>query len=284
MYKEFEKLTFSDSFMFSVILDNPNNLDIAKEIIELALKRKVKKLRLKSTEKKIQNRYQSKSSILDVLLEGSDEYIDVEMQIAFQKDFPLRTRMYHSNMDVKMIKEGTDYKDFKESIVIFICKQDYFKIGLPRYTFSSYCEENKELKLEEKRTTIFLNPKSECKEPRLKGFLQFIDDNTVTDTFSKRIKESVEKAKEDEEVKKSYMLMRDYVRDLYAEEFKEAEKKSKEEGKTEGITIGLERGKLEGKTERELEFAKQMLSKKYPIKEIQSLTGLSKEEITKLMK
>ena len=79
MYKEFEKLTFSDSFMFSVILDNPNNLDIAKEIIELALKRKVKKLRLKSTEKKIQNRYQSKSSILDVLLEGSDEYIDVEM-------------------------------------------------------------------------------------------------------------------------------------------------------------------------------------------------------------
>ena len=90
---------------------------------------------------------------------------------------------------------------------------------------------------------IFLNPKSECKEPRLKGFLQFIDDNTVTDTFSKRIKESVEKAKEDEEVKKSYMLMRDYVRDLYAEEFKEAEKKSKEEGKTE----------------RELEFAKQML-------------------------
>ena len=79
MYKEFEKLTFSDSFMFSVILDDPNNLDIAKEIIELALKRKVKKLRLKSTEKKIQNRYQSKSSILDVLLEGSDEYIDVEM-------------------------------------------------------------------------------------------------------------------------------------------------------------------------------------------------------------
>ena len=270
MYKDFEKLTFSDSFMFSVILDNPNNLDIAKEIIELALKRKVKRLRLKSTEKKIQNRYKSKSSILDVLLEGSDEYIDVEMQIAFQKEFPLRTRMYHSNMDVKMIKEGTDYKDFKESIVIFICKQDYFDIGLPRYTFSTYCEENKELKLEEKRTTIFLNPKSECKEPRLKGFLQFIDDNTVTDAFSKRIKESVEKAKEDGEVKKSYMLMRDYVRDLYAEEFN----KSKEEG----ITIGLE----QGKSEEKLSFAKQMLLDNEPMDKIIKYTGLSKEDITKL--
>lgn len=89
MYKKFEKLTFSDSFMFSVILDNPNNLDIAKKIIELSLNRKVKKLRLKSTEKKIQNRYKSKSSVLDVLLEGSKEYVDVEMQIAFQQYFPL---------------------------------------------------------------------------------------------------------------------------------------------------------------------------------------------------
>ena len=115
---------------------------------------------------------------------------------------------------------------------------------------------------------IFLNPKSECKEPRLKGFLQFIDDNTVTDTFSKRIKESVEKAKEDEEVKKSYMLMRDYVRDLYAEEFKEAEKKSKEEGKTE----------------RELEFAKQMLLEHELLDKIVKYTGLSKETITDLMK
>ncbi len=274
MYKKFEKLTFSDSFMFSVILDNPNNLDIAKKIIELSLNRKVKKLRLKSTEKKIQNRYKSKSSVLDVLLEGSKEYVDVEMQIAFQKYFPLRTRMYHSNMDVKMIKEGTDYKDFKESIVIFICKQDYFKQGYPRYTFQTFCKENKELQLEEKRTTIFLNPKSECKEPQLKGFLQFIDDNTVTDAFSKRIKETVEKAKEDEEVKKSYMLMKDYVRDLYAQEFKQAEKNAKKEGRAEGIEIGLEQGKVE--------FAKQMLNKNYAIDEIQSLTGLSEEVISRL--
>ncbi len=74
--------------------------------------------------------------------------------------------------------------------------------------------------------------------------------------------------------------MRDYVRDLYAEEFKEAEKKSREEGKSEGITIGLEQGKVK----RETEIAKQMISKNYSIKEIQSLTGLSKKDITKLMK
>ena len=130
--------------------------------------------------------------------------------------------------------------------------------------------------------TIFLNPKSECSEAKLKGFLEFIDCNKATDTFSQLLKDTVEKTKEDEEVKKSYMLMRDYVRDLYAEEFKEAEKKSREEGrlegKTEGITIGLEKGKSEEK----LSFAKQMLNKNYPIEEIQSLTGLTKEVIINL--
>ena len=272
--KKFEDLQFSDSYMFSTILENPKNLEITKEIIELAINRKVKELRVISTEKMIQNKYQGKVSILDVLAEGSDEYFDVEMQLEHHSYFAKRTRMYHSNMDVKMIKEGTSYEDLKESIVIFICKQDYFGLGLPRYTFSSYCDENKELKLEEKRTTIFLNPKSECSEAKLKGFLEFIDCNKATDTFSQLLKDTVEKTKEDEEVKKSYMLMRDYVRDLYAEEFKEAEKKSREEG----ITIGLE----QGKSEEKLSFAKQMLNKNYSIEEIQSLTGLTKEVIINL--
>ena len=70
--------------------------------------------------------------------------------------------------------------------------------------------------------------------------------------------------------------MRDYVRDLYAEEFKEAEKKSREEG----ITIGLE----QGKSEEKLSFAKQMLLDHEPVDKIIKYTGLSKVEITKLMK
>ena len=302
MKKRFEELTFSDNFMFSVILEDPNNLDIAKKIIELSLNRKVKHLRVKSTEKKIQNNYQRKSSVLDVLLEGSDEYIDVEMQLAYLNSFPLRSRMYHSNMDVKMIKEGTNYKDFKENIVIFICKQDYFKMGYPRYTFHTYCDENKELKLEEKRTTIFLNPKSECKEPRLKSFLQFIDNNTVTDGFSKRLQESVEKAKEDEEVKKNYMLMEDYVREVYAEEFEEAEKKAKEQGMKKGMAEGLEKGMAkglekglekgmakgieqgieQGVEKGKVEIAKQMLLDHEPLNKISKYTGLSKEDILNL--
>ena len=158
------------------------------------------------------------------------------------------------------------------------------------------------MKLEEKRTTIFLNPKSECKEPRLKSFLQFIDNNTVTDGFSKRLQESVEKAKEDEEVKKNYMLMEDYVREVYAEEFEEAEKKAKEQGMKKGMAEGLEKGLEKGMAKGiqqgmakgiqqgieqgvekgKVEIAKQMLLDHEPLNKISKYTGLSKEDILNL--
>ena len=278
--KKFEDLEFSDSYMFSTILENPKNLGIAKEIIELAINRKVKDLRVISTEKTIQNKYQGKVSVLDVLAEGSDEYFDVEMQLEHYSYFAKRTRMYHSNMDVKMIKEGTPYEDLKESIVIFICKQDYFGLGLPRYTFHNYCDENKDLKLDEKRTTIFLNPKSKCSEAKLKGFLEFIDCNEATDTFSQLLKDTVEKTKEDEAVRKDYMLFKEFVREVNREENEKENAKSREEGKSEGISIGLEQGKVE----REVEIAKQMLLEQEPMDKIVRYTGLSKEEITNLIK
>ncbi len=261
--KNFDELQFSDSYMFSTILEDPKNLEIAKEIIELSINRKVKELHVISTEKRIQNKYRGKVSILDVLAEGSEEYFDVEMQLEYYEGFEKRTRMYHSNMDIKMIKEGTEYKDLKESIVIFICKQDYFGLGYPRYTFCTYCDENKELQLEEKRTTIFLNPKCECKETKLKSFLEFIDCNKATDTFSQLIKDTVEKTKEEESVRKEYMMFKDFVR----AENREENAKAKEEG----IAIGLEQGKVE--------FAKQMLLDNEPIDKIIRYTGLSKDKI-----
>ncbi len=280
--KKFEDLVFSDCYMFSTILENPKNLEIAKGIIELAINRKVKDLRVISTEKTIQNKYQGKVSVLDVLAEESDEYFDVEMQLELYSYFAKRTRMYHSNMDVKMIKEGTPYEKLKESIVIFICRQDYFGLGLPRYTFRSYCDENKELKLDEKRTTIFLNPKSKCSEAKLKGFLEFIDCNKATDTFSQLLKDTVEKTKEDETVRKDYMLFKEFVREVNREENEKENAKAREEGrqegKSEGISIGLEQGKLEEK----VEFATQMLLENEPMDKIVKYTGLSKGEIEKL--
>ena len=153
--KPFDELSFSDNYMFTTVLEDKRNLNIAKGIVELALGKKVKDIRIAGVEKHVQARYGGKITRFDVLLEGEDSYIDVEMQVRKLLNFPLRSRMYHSQMDAKYVKAG-DYQNMKKSIVIFICLEDYFGMRLPRYTFASMCLECSELILEDKRFTIFL--------------------------------------------------------------------------------------------------------------------------------
>lgn len=171
--KPFDELSFSDNYMFTTVLEDKRNLNIAKGIVELALGKKVKDIRIAGVEKHVQARYGGKITRFDVLLEGEDSYIDVEMQVRKLLNFPLRSRMYHSQMDAKYVKAG-DYQNMKKSIVIFICLEDYFGMRLPRYTFASMCLECSELILEDKRFTIFLNPDSDTEDSQLYFFLMFL--------------------------------------------------------------------------------------------------------------
>lgn len=171
--KPFDELSFSDNYMFTTVLEDKRNLNIAKGIVELALGKKVKDIRIAGVGKHVQARYGGKITRFDVLLEGEDSYIDVEMQVRKLLNFPLRSRMYHSQMDAKYVKAG-DYQNMKKSIVIFICLEDYFGMRLPRYTFASMCLECSELILEDKRFTIFLNPDSDTEDSQLYFFLMFL--------------------------------------------------------------------------------------------------------------
>jgi predicted transposase/invertase (TIGR01784 family) len=54
------------------------------------------------------------------------------------------------------------------------------------------------------------------------------------------------------------------------------------EGKEEGLREGKEEGLKEGKKKREIEIARNMKGKNYPIEDIIDMTGLSAEEIAEL--
>ena len=57
---------------------------------------------------------------------------------------------------------------------------------------------------------------------------------------------------------------------------------AKEGGKTEGLAEGEKIGEASGRAERELEMAKAMKMKNYPIEDIAELTGLTVDVIKKL--
>ena len=275
--KPFDELSFSDNYMFTTILEDQRNLNIAKGIVELALGQKVKDIRIAGVEKHVQARYGGKITRFDVLLEGEDSYIDVEMQVRKLLNFPLRTRMYHSQMDAKYVKAG-DYQNMKKSIVIFICLEDYFGMRLPRYTFASMCVECSELILEDKRFTIFLNPDSDTEDSQLYFFLMFLKKKIAKDAFTKTIEKAVATVKKDESARLDYMNLDEYLDMLVDEE----KAKSLKEGIEAGKAQGLQEGKAQGLQQSKIEIAKKMLSKGMPLDLIVEMTGLSEEEIKKL--
>lgn len=275
--KPFDELSFSDNYMFTTILEDRRNLNIAKGIVELALGKKVKDIRIAGVEKHVQARYGGKITRFDVLLEGEDSYIDVEMQVRKLLNFPLRSRMYHSQMDAKYVKAG-DYQNMKKSIVIFICLEDYFGMRLPRYTFASMCVECSELILEDKRFTIFLNPDSDTEDSQLYFFLMFLKKKIAKDAFTKTIEKAVATVKKDESARLDYMNLDEYLDMLVDEE----KAKSLKEGIEAGKAQGLQEGKKQGLQQSKIEIAKKMLSKGMPLDLIVEMTGLSEEEIKKL--
>ena len=283
--KPFDELSFSDNYMFTTILEDQRNLNIAKGIVELALGQKVKDIRIAGVEKHVQARYGGKITRFDVLLEGEDSYIDVEMQVRKLLNFPLRTRMYHSQMDAKYVKAG-DYQNMKKSIVIFICLEDYFGMRLPRYTFASMCVECSELILEDKRFTIFLNPDSDTEDSQLYFFLMFLKKKIAKDAFTKTIEKAVATVKKDESARLDYMNLDEYLDMLVDEEkaksLKEGIEAGKAQGLQEGKAQGLQEGKAQGLQQSKIEIAKKMLSKGMPLDLIVEMTGLSEEEIKKL--
>lgn len=299
--KPFDELSFSDNYMFTTVLEDKRNLNIAKGIVELALGKKVKDIRIAGVEKHVQARYGGKITRFDVLLEGEDSYIDVEMQVRKLLNFPLRSRMYHSQMDAKYVKAG-DYQNMKKSIVIFICLEDYFGMRLPRYTFASMCLECSELILEDKRFTIFLNPDSDTEDSQLYFFLMFLKKRIAKDAFTKTIEKAVATVKKDESARLDYMNLDEYLDALVDEEkakslkegieagkaqdLEEGKAQGLEEGKAQGLeegkAQGLQEGKAQGMQQSKIEIAKKMLSKGMSLDLVVEMTGLSEEEIKTL--
>lgn len=283
--KPFDELSFSDNYMFTTVLEDKRNLNIAKGIVELALGKKVKDIRIAGVEKHVQARYGGKITRFDVLLEGEDSYIDVKMQVRKLLNFPLRSRMYHSQMDAKYVKAG-DYQNMKKSIVIFICLEDYFGMRLPRYTFASMCLECSELILEDKRFTIFLNPDSDTEDSQLYFFLMFLKKRIAKDAFTKTIEKAVATVKKDESARLDYMNLDEYLDALVDEEkaksLKEGIEAGKAQGLEEGKAQGLQEGKAQGMQQSKIEIAKKMLSKGMSLDLVVEMTGLSEEKIKTL--
>ncbi len=212
--KEYNELDFTDDFMFCMILEN--NLELCKELLELILDIKIKKVELADSQKRIELTYDGKGVRLDVYVNDSENTVyDIEMQTTKQKELPKRTRYYQGMIDLNSIQKGMDYSELKKTYVIFICLKDVFGKNLPIYTFNSICEQDRSIRLGDEATKVILNAEGsrEGLSENMCRFLDYLIGKKATDSFTQKLQDAVDSAIAKKEWEVQYMTFAMKIRE-----------------------------------------------------------------------
>ena len=248
--KPIDKLTFTDDGMFQAVLHDP---EICAELIERLLNIRVSHVEYPELERQIAPYFSSKGVRLDVYIKGSDKIIDVEMQSTIKEALGKRLRYYQSMIDIDSLMKGQSYNELKESYILFICKDDPFKdesrkpYGLSRYTFKNTCQERNDVNLNDNSLKVVYNASEYEKEEdeKIRNLLHFIcTDEPGKDSFSVRLSSTVEKLKNDDKFRSTYLAMNLHDFDIKKEAFEK------------GMNTGLEKGSQQTKIEAAKNFLK----------------------------
>jgi hypothetical protein len=83
--------------------------------------------------------------IIDIrAVDETGKLYDVEVQRTDSGAIPQRARFHSSLIDSRLLKQGQEFKDIKDSYVIFITQNDVIGAGLPLYHIERVIKETKE--------------------------------------------------------------------------------------------------------------------------------------------
>ena len=211
-------------------------------------------------------------------LRDEKKIINVEMQTGHKNELAKRCRYYQAAADIDNTQPGDIYSKMKDNYVIFICTFDPFLQGKAFYRFENFCLDcNPPLPLRDGTSKIFLNTMAEdltLLDPELKLFYDYIRRGTADSGLTGRIESSINKLKENTEVRRKYMT--------YTTRIAEAKTEAFEEGIAIGEKRGISLGITQGAYQKAVETAKNALSMNLTLEQVASLTGLSVEIIQDL--
>ena len=275
--KSYDDLFFTDDFLFSKIMRNP---EIAKGVVQNLLGIKVKKIEFVTSQYSIDELYNGKGIRLDAYLEDEDKIIDIEMQTVIKKDEGLRMRYYQSMMDIDHLNRGESFKVLKESYVVFICLDDPFGDGKPVYNFATKELDGSRI-LNDRIHKVIYNASSFEKAENLnvRAFLEYLEKHSATDSLTKEIQTAVDSCKNHQKWRAEYMLWKDQIREWKDE--------AREDGLAEGRAEGMEEGKViglkEGAKNKAIEATKNLLKMNLlTVEQIAAAEQLSIEEVIKI--
>lgn len=238
----FDDLTVQNDFLFKKVMQNKR---ICKRLIEEILDTKLAAVSTVETDKTVSKFYDRKGIILDVTVaDENNTHYNLEMQVRNEKSnltgeplLPKRVRYYQSMLDANLLEKGQSYDQLSPTYIIFICPFDLFGEGRYVYTFRKLCMENKDLELNDHTAIIFLNAAGTHGKitARAKNFLQYVKNHLITDDFTSEIDNEVSKIKQNQKVRREYMLYEIRMQEAHNDGFKQGLERGRQEGFDKGL-------------------------------------------------
>lgn len=284
--------------VFQALFGEVGNESITKGFLETILERKIDSIDLSRNPILRREFKDEKLGVLDIIAKlDENEICNIELQIVDKKNIIERILYYWSRLYSRQIKSGEYYKILQKAIVILITD---FKIeNLEELDYHSRWKimedkQGKKIILTQKlEIDIIELPKiigKEKEQDNLLDWLYFLENpksERVTEKMkeNENLKEAVKKLdnlSEDEKMQRIADLRQKAIMDEKAI-YEKGLEVGIEKGMKEGIQRGIEKGIMEGSQKEKIEIAKKMLELKIDIETIAKATGLTEQEIEKIL-
>ncbi|MBM6745563.1 Rpn family recombination-promoting nuclease/putative transposase [Drancourtella massiliensis] len=271
--KPLKDLRLLDRFLFAELMEDE---ECSKEVLEIILGKEISLLSKDQTEKEIRTATWLKSIRLDVYsVDEEGTVYDTEMQQNWRDDLEKRSRYYQGLLDSSLLVPGEQsYNALNDTYIIMIMPFDLFRKGRYQYTIKAFCEEDKEIQIQDGATRIFLNTHGKNKEeirPELIEFLNYVEktNELQEETFRSekvtKIQKAVRQIKSNEEIGVKYMQKWEEIAEARAE----GRTEGREEYTLELIRKKQEKGKSLAQIAEDLEMTEE---------EVQSVLERIREE------
>ena len=284
--------------VFQALFGEVGNESITKGFLETILERKIDSIDLSRNPILRREFKDEKLGVLDIIAKlDENEICNIELQIVDKKNIIERILYYWSRLYSRQIKSGEDYKILQKAIVILITD---FKIeNLEELDYHSRWKimedkQGKKIILTQKlEIDIIELPKiigKEKEQDNLLDWLYFLENpksERVTEKMkeNENLKEAVKKLdnlSEDEKMQRIADLRQKAIMDEKAI-YEKGLEIGIEKGIQRGMEKGIEKGIMEGSQKEKIEIAKKMLELKIDIETIAKATGLTEQEIEKIL-
>ena len=272
--------------VFQALFGEVGNESITKGFLETILERKIDSIDLSKNPILRREFKDEKLGVLDIIAKlDENEICNIELQIVDKKNIIERILYYWSRLYSRQIKSGEDYKILQKAIVILITD---FKIeNLEELDYHSRWKimedkQGKKIILTQKlEIDIIELPKiigKEKEQDNLLDWLYFLENPK-----SERV---TEKMKENENLKEAVKKLDNLSEDEKMQRIADLRQKAIMDEKAiyeKGLEVGIEKGIMEGSQKEKIEIAKKMLELKIDKETIAEATGLTEQEIEKIL-